>query len=651
MCGIAAIYSATPADEPDLRRRIKAMTDEMAHRGPDADGHYISDHIALGHRRLSILDLSPQGAQPMFSRTTSSNGRYVIVFNGEIYNYLELNAMLQKRGVKAQSHSDTETILNLYELYGESCLEHLRGMFAFVLWDKIEKKLFAARDRFGQKPLLYAKTPNGFVFASELKGVITSGLIEKRLNPEAIDALFETGSVMQPQTMLQGVQMLMPAHALTIHNGKEKIWRYWNVQFPDRDAKTPDYGEAKEELRRLFFETLKQHLISDVPLGVFLSGGIDSSLIVAMMRQMGQETKTYSIGFDTGGEAYNETHHAKQVAERYGTIHTELILSQSDVLNDLDKIVFGIDQPSADGLNSYAVSKAARKYVTVALSGLGSDEVFGGYTMFKFAQRLLALKKITNRVPPFLSAAAMGIDNAMPESVREQWQWRGLVGAMGGYNDTARTYLIRTVTAARERRRLFSKDFSASKDFVHHAGAYHAYRDALNEPAIRNVKHPIQELSFLELNFYMLNTLLRDADAMSMINSLEVRVPFLDHKFVEFAASLPPHFKIDGATKNTGKKILIDAFSDLLPPEIVYRKKMGFVFPLGIWMKTGKFREIIEEATSEKTVRERGIFNYVELQKLTKAFFSGGDDSTQNYRAYLKVWLVTLTELWLRRFM
>jgi asparagine synthase (glutamine-hydrolysing) len=646
MCGIAAIYSATPADETDLRRRIQQMTDSMAHRGPDADGAFVDSTIALGHRRLSILDLSPLGAQPMVSRSASSNRRYVIVFNGEIYNYLELNRALEARGVKAQSHSDTETILNLYELYGDACLEHLRGMFAFVLWDTVEKKLFAARDRFGQKPLLYAKTPNGVVFASELKGIIASGLVEKRLNAAALDALFETGSVIQPQTMLEGVQMLMPAHALTIQHGKEKIWRYWDIRFSKQNGKTISYNDAKTELRRLFFETLKQHLISDVPLGVFLSGGIDSSLIVAAMRQIGQETKTYSVGFDAGGAAYNETHHAKQVAERYGAIHTELILSQSDVLNDLDTIVYGIDQPSADGLNSYAVSKAARRYVTVALSGLGSDEIFGGYTMFKFAQRLLDLKKLTRFVPSFVSPVAVGLDSVMPESLRENWQWRGVVGVLGGYDDTARTYTIRTITAARERRKIFTADF------IHNStSAYPLYRQALGEAAIADAKHPIQELSYLELKFYMLNTLLRDTDAMSMINSLEVRVPFLDHQFAEFVAALPPEYKIDGATKNTGKKILIDAFSDLLPPEIVYRKKMGFVFPLGIWMKQGKFRDIIDDATSETVVRKRGIFNGAELQRLKRNFFNSADNSTQNYRAYLKVWLATLTELWLRRFM
>lgn len=647
MCGIAAIYSNAVHSQHDARERTVAMTNIMAHRGPDADGIFMDDRIALGHRRLSIIDLSAAGAQPMHSR----NERYVIIFNGEIYNYRELNAELAAKGFTPKSHSDTETILNLYAAEGERCVEKLRGMFAFILWDKQEKKLFAARDRFGIKPLYYAETSQGVVFASELKGILASGLTEKRLNANALNTLFETGSVMQPETMISGVFNLNAATTLTIESGKMSQRRYWQPAFeqsPVSNGHTShrlSYGDAKAELRSLFFEALEKHLISDVPLGVFLSGGIDSSLIVAAMQQLGQRTKTFSIGFEAGGNAYNETHHARQVAERYGTAHTELILTETDVLNDLDRIVSGIDQPSADGLNTYAVSKATRPFATVALSGLGADELFAGYTSFKFLEQLRSLQGFTNLVPAFAGNLFSQVESSLPASVQDSWLWKGATGAMGGYRDTAHLYNIRAISGEAQRRRFFSAAF---KDLQ--IQSLDRYRAAVKDIfQMRAGRDQLSEVSLLELKFYMMNTLLRDTDAMSMINSLEVRVPFLDHKLAEFVMRLPSSFKIDRDSKSTGKKILIDAFSDLLPPEIVHRKKMGFVFPLAIWMRTGKFREVIRDTLTEQAVRERGIFDYGKLSKQMHAFWSGSDESPRSYRTYLRLWLATLTELWMQK--
>lgn len=645
MCGIAAIYNALPRSPEENSLRIRQMTDAMAHRGPDGEGRFCDEHVAMGHRRLAILELSELGAQPMFSRTASSNKRYVITFNGEIYNYLELNATLAKRGVHVQSHSDTETLLAMYETFGEECLQHLRGMFAFIIWDRVEKKLFAARDRFGQKPLLYAKRGEQWIFASELKGILASGLIERKLNLAAVDDLFETGAVVQPRTMIDGVFALLPAHALAIQNGREKIWRYWSPNFQPQSDKTLSYADAKAELRRLFIETVKQHLISDVPLGAFLSGGIDSSLIAAVMRLIGQETKTFSIGFDEGGRAYNETQFAKKVAERYGTIHTEIILSEREISDDLDKIVAGIDQPSCDGMNSYFVSKAARRYVTVALSGLGSDELFGGYTLFKFAQRLRAFRAITNHLPNAARRLAIAMNRSAPFSLQEKWLWRGFVGALGAYSDATAIYDLRTITPRSLRAELFAPRLLPAKESL-----CELRRRTLTELLNAISADAIQALSFLELNFYMRDTLLRDTDAMSMANALEARVPFLDHVFADFAASLPAHYKIDDETKDIGKKILVDAFSDLLPREIVYRKKMGFVFPLAAFMRRGKFRQAILDALSERSLRERGLFNPKIAQKLVKDFFESDDISTQGYREHLRIWMMTLLELWLRRY-
>ncbi|MCS7013663.1 MAG: asparagine synthase (glutamine-hydrolyzing) [Chloroherpetonaceae bacterium] len=643
MCGIAAIYSRSVQPLEERRCAIRQMTEAMKHRGPDGEGYFVDDYVALGHRRLAILELSELGAQPMMSRTPSSNQRYVITFNGEIYNYLELNARLAQLGIAIQSHSDTETILAMYEAFGEDCLQYLRGMFAFVIWDRVERKLFAARDRFGQKPLLYAKVGEQWVFASELKGILASGLVARKLCLQAVDELFETGSVMQPHTIVEGVFALMPAHALVLQDGKEKMWRYWAPNFQPTNSKAPAYNDAKAELRARFIETVRQHLISDVPLGVFLSGGVDSSLIVAIMRTLGQETKTYSIGFDVGGSAYNETSFAKQVAKRYGTIHTEIVLSEHDISKDLEHLVEGIDQPSHDGMNTYFVSKFARQYVTVALSGLGSDELFGGYTLFKFAQRLLAFQRITKHIPKIVQDAAVRLNEAVPAGIQENWTWRGVVGLLGAYRTASQIYAIRTITPKPLRQDLLQDHLPQ------HTTAASDKRCATLTESL-GATDLIQTLSFLELSCYMLNTLLRDTDATSMAHSLEVRVPFLDHIFADYVTSLPASYKIDAATKNIGKKILIDAFSDLLPKEIVYRKKMGFVFPLAAFMRKGRFRELIQDTLSEQAVRRRGLLNPDAVAKLKREFFASDDISTQQYRLHTRLWIATLLELWLRRF-
>ncbi|NTV46115.1 MAG: hypothetical protein HGB11_06255 [Chlorobiales bacterium] len=453
---------------------------------------------------------------------------------------------------------------------------------------------------------------------------------------------------MQPETILKDVFHLQPGYAISIKNGRFSQWQYWNIPFNANDtAKNPiGYEEAKEQLRALFFDALKHHLISDVPLGVFLSGGIDSSLIVAAMQKLGSETKTYSMGFDVGGSLYNETQHAKQVAELYGTSHTEVILSEADILSDIKKIIYGIDQPSSDGLNSYVISKISRPHVTVALSGLGSDELFGGYTLFKFAQRLSSFYTITNKLPESVGKLSIQLDKRLPSSLQEKWHWRALVGIAGGYSDTATLYTLRNLNSLRQRKQLFNKCFVSPDEY---SGSQ--YNQLLKQVFHTNSTDTIQELSFLELKCYMRNTLLRDADAMSMINSLEVRVPFLDHKLAEFVVKLPSSYKIDNQTKEIGKKILTDTFSDLLPSEIVHRKKMGFVFPLGIWMRTGKFRTLIQDTLTEKTVEDRGIFNYGELQKNMTAFFNSEDDSPRTYRSYLMIWMATQLELWMQMFL
>ncbi|MDX2127457.1 MAG: asparagine synthase (glutamine-hydrolyzing) [Chloroherpetonaceae bacterium] len=639
MCGIAAIYSPLQNDRTFFKDKIEQMTSAMIHRGPDGQGHYIDDHIALGHRRLSILDLSDAGSQPMFSK--QDGGRYVISFNGEIYNYKALNALLEKKGYKTYSTCDTETVLNLYACFGEGCLSYLEGMFAFVIWDLKEKTLFAARDRFGQKPLLFSNQNGHWYFASELKAFLKSKVIAPLLDTVSAAMLIETGSVIQPRSIISGVFHLQAGHAMKIENGKERIWQYWDLAFSQQESEQVDYQTAKEKLNRLFIQAVESHIISDVPLGVFLSGGIDSSLIAAAMKLLGKNVQSFSLGFDSGGKNYNETEYASIVSKHLGTNHTEVILSEHDVVTALPDFIRGIDQPSSDGLNTFLVSKLAKEKVTVALSGLGSDEIFAGYSTFKFYQFLRDLNPFLTATPRALSLLAGQIGNRIPERLSEHWIARGAIGLMGGYNEIADLYSTRHLTSFELSRKIFGLPYNNGNSL--HFQNY--YLDALKKAGLLN-SHPIHGLSYLEAKMYLCNTLLRDSDSTSMAHSLELRVPFLDHQFASYAAMLPAEFKIDRNSRHTGKKILIDSLGKLIPDEVIKRKKMGFALPLAYWMRKGRLNRVIRQSLSESSVKKLGICSQKEVDELLGDFFSSGNEKWK-FRSYLRVWTLSLLHQWM----
>lgn len=586
MCGIAGTIGW--ADE----RVIKAMTEALAHRGPDDQGLYVdkAGRVALGHRRLSIIDLSAAGHQPM----SYANGRYWITFNGEIYNFMELRAELERCGHQFRSATDTEVLLAAYAEWGEACLKRLRGMFAFAIYDRgpqmtdgsqpsaIRSRLFLARDRLGVKPLYYAQVNGVFLFASEIKALLASGLISRRVDHQAIWDYLSLGSVPQPRTILADAKALLPSHAMTVNSrGEVRAYRYWDIAtnatraFPQ--AHWMDGVEASRELRRLLEEATRLHLIADVPVGAFLSGGIDSTAVVGLMSQyVSRPIKTYTIGFESQHARLSELKWAKVAAERFGTEHTEVILTGTEVARNYDHLIQAIDQPSLDGTNTYFVSKATRSGVTVALSGLGGDELFAGYPQF--------------------------------QRFKQADQWEKAEWSAG-------QLLPRWLAPILPARLLPDKPFLTATPLVRHASirclADEVRKKQMTSPAFRAqcAMVPLMEVyaqrfrpeldavaqvSYVELTGYMANTLLRDADAMSMAHALEVRPVLLDHVLAEYAFALSPDLKLNGSRT---KVILLDALRDLLPEPIVQRPKQGFEMPLVEWL-SGPLRERAQAALS-----------------------------------------------------
>ncbi|MFQ5914080.1 MAG: asparagine synthase (glutamine-hydrolyzing) [Nitrospinota bacterium] len=407
MCGIAGVI--TREGFPELREALLRMVRAQTHRGPDDEGIKVfgargevlgkdgpraeGPHVALGSRRLAIIDLSSSGHQPM----TNEDGTLWIVYNGEIYNFMELRQDLLSKGHKFRSNTDTEVILHLYEQYGEGCLKYLRGMFAFGMWDKRNRCLFIARDRLGKKPLYYSWDGKRFLFASEIKALLASDLVERRLNPAAVVAYLTFGSVPVPVTIIKGIEALLPGCYLKYQVGRVELKRYWHIPF----SENPDLSEAEtiETLRGLLEEAVRLRLVSDVPIGAFLSGGIDSSVIVALMRKItGGSIRTFSMTFRE--QEFSEACFAEQVARKFGTEHTEYVVTAEEVRNELEKIVWAMDQPTVDGVNTYFVSKVARQSGTVvALSGLGGDELFGGYSSFLLVPRLCRVSRLVRAIP------------------------------------------------------------------------------------------------------------------------------------------------------------------------------------------------------------------------------------------------------------
>jgi asparagine synthase (glutamine-hydrolysing) len=573
--------------------------------------------VILGNRRLAIIDLSPAGHQPM----TDPSGAIALTYNGMIYNYRDLREELAASGYPFRGHSDTEVILALYSRDGVDLCRRLRGMFAFALWDARSQTLLLARDRLGIKPLYYANASGRWVFASEIQALRASTLVPARPNPLALAGFLRLGSVPGPMSAYEGVQELPPATTLTIDGGGRTVLRrYWDIPAPSSSERSVD--GAVVELRARLGESVGRHLISDVPFGVFLSGGLDSGAIIAMMREAGHEQiRTFSITFP--GRELDEGGEAARVAARYGTDHTPYEVHGVDVARDLDAVIAAMDQPTIDGLNTYYVSRVARASGTiVALSGVGGDELFCGYPSFRQAPRLLAWQHVAARlgpVRPALAAALAAVSSPRSAKLRE-----GLMEAA-----TIRTaYLaVRGLFSRAELANLLApgplRDAAQDLDA---AAALGAFAPSLPED-------PVAATGALELRGYMHNQLLRDTDVMSMAHGLEVRVPFLDHPLVEFAAELPDSLRANG---HPAKWLLRQAMGDKLPPD-VGRTKRGFTFPMAEWLR-GPLRPRVEEAL-------RGSAGIIrpEAAAVLRASVEGG-------RAHWsRLWALVVLALWLRR--
>lgn len=584
------------------------MIAAMRHRGPDDSGVMMEPQAALGMTRLAILDLSAAGHQPMYNR----DGSIVIVYNGELYNFREERAILEGKGRGFASHSDTEVVLAMYEEYGDGFLQRMRGMFALAIYDRRggpgRERLLMARDQFGIKPLLYSEKGNSLVFASEMKALLASGLIEKRFNREALPYLLVKGSIPQPLTAVAGVRMLPAAHFLVLESGVTRIERYWSFGL-DRvpGLRSASFSEQVALVRERLEESVRLQMVSDVPVGAFLSGGVDSSLMVALMSRLSRHrVKTFSVGFGPEGNSIDETEDARRTAEFIGSDHTRVEIGAREVRDRISHIAASLDQPSVDGVNSYLVSLAVSRHVTVAISGTGGDELFAGYPWFLNTLR----------------AARQGERDLALKYALE--------------------YLIYDVEPALN---LLSEEARQGFDPQRFLHGMVRLPDELPEA------DPIERVSVLCLRGYTQNQLLRDIDAVSMAHSLEVRVPFLDVPLLDAALSLPLSAKLNPDTdrldpyaatyRETGvKRALIEVGRSLLPPDMDIQPKRGFGMPFEFWLK-GELRDVMEDTLSAAAVAGRGLFHPAGAARVRDDFLAGRS-------GWPHVWLPMMTELWCR---
>lgn len=612
MCGIAGLYGFNDREASNI---VRAMIDSMRHRGPDDEGIWGEggNGICMGSCRLAILDLSPAAHMPM----SSKDGKFCITYNGEIYNFHEIRGELSKKNHNFISNSDTEVILHAYMEWGVECLEKFRGMFAFAIWDGVRNSLFLARDRFGIKNIYWTMTSRGLLFASELKAILASGMVPRKINIQAMWDYLSIGAVPQGKTMVEGIKTLLPGHAMLIEKEKIDIWRYWDLDEIAKKLDVPDdLVVATEMLRGLLEEAIKQHMIADVKVGAFLSGGIDSSTIVALMsKYVKYPLHTYSIGFEEEDNGLNELLFAERVAKQYGTIHNQYILRGEEVASQLECIFSAIDQPSIDGINTYFVSRAASSDVKVVLSGLGGDELFAGYPHFK---RFL----IADKYAPFGNRWLAHLSNILPE-----WfpgRVRLPLGFYGG-NLINRHASIRILFSEEEKKEIIRGEINNEEANLRPITDFYS-------PLVGRGKDVAEEVSYVEANGYMTNMLLRDSDVMSMVHSLELRVPFLDHKLAEFAYALPAVFKTGNGVD---KLILKDSVRDILPPEIIYRKKAGFDLPIRRWLE-GALRDQALELLEQERVK--ALFSGTGLCRV-KSYLDKGQ--------FLKTWSIIILSGWM----
>lgn len=620
MCGINGLIGIEGflPDENDVRK----MNMCLAHRGPDNDGIYNGRTVIFGHRRLSILDLSEAGNQPFFS----PDKRYVLVYNGEIYNFKSLREEL-KDEFDFTTGTDTEVILAAWQKWGLGFLDRFNGMFAFAIHDTETGETLLVRDRMGIKPLYYSITDDVIIFSSEMRSMLASGKVKRRISPEGLVDYLRYQTVHAPNTIVNGVRMLMPGHFMKINSqGEVEIKQYWDLTETDPEVRSYTKTKIKKDIKDKFFQSVEKRMVSDVPFGAFLSGGIDSSAVVGAMSEVSSgKINTFCVTFEE--DHFSEATYARHIADKFNTIHRPIHLRPKDFLDLLPEALRSMDHPSGDGPNTYVVSKVTREAgITMALSGLGGDELFAGYDIFKLSGELEA-KKWLQGYPKFLKK--MGgtlLRNLRPGVASSKIAELLLLD----YFELAYTYpLSRQVLLDRDIVRLLHTETLPPNKVFNTAQNLIAY-------GTKGFDLPfLSKVSVLEISTYMQNVLLRDTDQMSMAHSLEVRVPFLDHELVRYVLSVPDKYKYP----HTPKQLLIESLGDLLPEEIVNRKKMGFTFPWEHWMK-GELKQFVEERINR--FGSRGIIHDRVIQNMYQRFLKGDPRVT-----WSRIWPLVVLENWL----
>lgn len=625
MCGITG-FTVPKNSQKNYPEIISGMVNSLVHRGPNAKNSWNDEHVYLGHARLSIIDLSESSNQPMHS----SDDRYVIIYNGELYNYRELKLELQRvaQGSASTSYffktnSDTEVVIAAYERWGKDCLEKFNGMFAFALYDKKEKSLFIARDRMGIKPLYYAHVNGQLIFASEIRTLLRSGLIENKINRNVIEEYFLYQTVHSPNTIIEGVSMLMPGNYMEYKNDTLVISPYWKINNFINSSNELSYEQTCKKVNELLYQAVERRLVADVPFGAFLSGGIDSSAVVGMMSKISsQKVETFNVSFDESD--FSEAVYARQIAKQFGTNHHEIKLTPEDFLKSVPESLAALDHPSGDGANTYVVSKATKQAgITMALSGLGGDELFAGYDVFK---RMMEInnRSYLNIFPSWMRKVPAGLIKVQKSSI-----------AGDKIYEVLSEEKISIDSAYPISRKIFSKtqiDLLLKKHSNNNC-----LSEIINKITKPNKEHVLSYVSALEINSYMQNVLLRDTDQMSMAVALEVRVPFLDYKLAEFVLSVKDEFKYP----STPKKLLVDSLGGLLPKEIIDRPKMGFTLPWKHWMKN-ELKSFCEQ--NIMSLSKRDFVNENGLTQLWDQFLK--DDKKVTWS---RIWHLVVFENWLQK--
>jgi asparagine synthase (glutamine-hydrolysing) len=623
MCGIAGFVER---QNEAARGRAAEVLDRMcrviSHRGPDDQGTRVQGPVALGMRRLSIIDLAG-GNQPI----SGCDPSVMVVFNGEIYNYREVQKELEGRGHRFHTHSDTEAIVHAYEEYGAGCVEHLRGMFAFALWDERRRELFIARDRAGKKPLYYTLTQTGtLVFGSELKSLLEHPEVERELDPEALDAYLTFGYVPDPLSIFRGIRKLPPGHHLTYKDGQVQVTEYWDFPFEPEPAPRSE-EDYLEELRALLDEAVRVRLVADVPLGAFLSGGVDSSAVVGFMaRHTGRPVKTFSIGFHE--DSYSELKYARIAAKHFGTDHHEFIVTP-DICHIVDELAWHFDEPFADSsaIPTYMVSKLAREHVKVVLSGDGGDELFAGYTRYGIDRQRSAFAHL----PSFLRRGVMRpLSRSLPHGAwGRNFLYNVALDPIARYVDSI------SVFSELNKPSLYTEDFRRRLQGLELAGA--RYRSLAAKVSTGKA---LDRVLYLDSKTYLPGDILTKVDRMSMAVSLEARVPLLDHHLIEFVARMPDTMKMRGLQT---KYLFRRAVRDMVPAEILERPKQGFGVPLQQWIND-QLRGRIHETLREQRTRERGLIEDVYVRRLL-------DEHERNRRDHSgQLWALFMLEQWQRIF-